>query len=355
MFPLLMLTTALAADASLRIDVDVPVRVHVDGSRWHAQLETPNRTQNPLAPGRHEVKVMSDRGGVLYTGLVEVPEGYEVRCTWIGGQFDCPTALEIHRPRHALTGLPGDAPTVLAAADYGVIGATVAHHDAVELIVRTPDGTWTDVLVDGLVVMELRNERERHTSIAPGVHTLEFRDVMSDRGWAKGQVDTGRLGRITIGVSAEKTVEFYDSRGWISGGGLGVPSIGVPQGVHTEGVSTSSFHWQESSPRVVTLDPWSEEVPAAIVPDSVVLRIRSTDGEWADILVDGELVLEIRNDAEEQVIITPGHHTVEVREFLEEEPYTRGSLITGTAAVVTLGITEDEPTVCYDHNGWISQ
>lgn len=94
--------------------------------------------------------------------------------------------------------------------------------------------------------------------------------------------------------------------------------------------------------------------PPPAVPDRVQLVVRSSDGEWADVVVDGRVVMEIRNEDEASAWISPGTHTVEIREFMEDAAYTSGRLETGYASHVTLGITEGQPVRCYDHDGWTS-
>ncbi|MBN2798178.1 MAG: hypothetical protein JXX28_03455 [Deltaproteobacteria bacterium] len=95
--------------------------------------------------------------------------------------------------------------------------------------------------------------------------------------------------------------------------------------------------------------------PPPPLPDRVQLVIRSTDGEWADVVVDGKVVLELRNEDEGMAWVSPGVHTVEIREFMEDEPYARGRLDTGYAPQITLGITEGAPVQCYNHDGWSSR
>ncbi|MCO4746171.1 MAG: hypothetical protein KC912_15345 [Proteobacteria bacterium] len=348
MFLLLALSTASAADASLRVDSDHGVYIEVDGVRWAREAEEPNTTVGDTEPGRREVRVISPHGRVLYTGLVDVPSGYEVRCTWTNRAFDCPQALAIHQPE--VTPTAGSRP-------FGIVlieRTPTPVPEFVDLVVRATGGTWTDVVVDGLVVMELRNSPEGRVRITPGRHTLEFRDFMSDRGWATGQIDTRLAEVLTVGVSEDKKVTFYDSRGWLTGGGQGVPSVGRPNEMSTTAVVIEEMDLASASLRVESFS-WTPAAPAAVVPDEVTLRVRSRDGEWADVLVDGKVVLEIRNSDEESVQISPGRHTIEVREFMEEEPYTSGTLETGVSGLVTLGIEEGKPTVAYDHDGWQSR
>ena len=82
------------------------------------------------------------------------------------------------------------------------------------------------------------------------------------------------------------------------------------------------------------------------------LVLRSVDGEWADVLVDGLVVAELRNQREALVTLSPGRHTVEVREFLERTSYTWAQVDTGYASVMTLGISEDRPITFYDEGAY---
>jgi len=125
----------------------------------------------------------------------------------------------------------------------------------------------------------------------------------------------------------------------------GMPTFGV---VVTETTTVGT-----TEPTFEDLEPVAE--PAVVVPDQVELIVRSTDREWADVLVDGKVVMEFRGAPEHQVTITPGLHTIEVREFMEDDDYASGRLDTGYASRVTLGITENRPITCYDHDGWYPQ
>lgn len=91
--------------------------------------------------------------------------------------------------------------------------------------------------------------------------------------------------------------------------------------------------------------------PVRTAPSKVTLILRSTDGEWADFVVNGKIIAEFRNEDEIKVRIKPGNHTIEVREFMKDKSYTRAKIDTGYADEVVVGITEGQPIECYNHDG----
>jgi hypothetical protein len=100
--------------------------------------------------------------------------------------------------------------------------------------------------------------------------------------------------------------------------------------------------------------PQATRPPPPPLPASVRLVLRSLDGEWADVVVDGKVVAEFRNQDEVIVTIKPGKHQIEVREFMDDTPYTTGRLDTGYASEITFGLREGERMTCYDHDGYTS-
>lgn len=149
-----------------------------------------------------------------------------------------------------------------------------------------------------------------------------------------------------------------------NGAVMGAPGVGVvmgPGGMTVNlGGGEGSFYVQSgvgpsgASLGTVVFTEGSAPPPPAL-PARVQLVVRATDGEWADVLVDGRVVMEIRNEDSGMAWISPGVHTVEVREFMAERPYSTGRLDTGYSEQITLGITEGEPVRAYNHDGWRAQ
>jgi hypothetical protein len=124
--------------------------------------------------------------------------------------------------------------------------------------------------------------------------------------------------------------------------------FGIPVGTVQVGTTSSTTTYTTTT----TTGPVA---PAIVAPSQVKMIVRSTDGEWADVLVDGKVVAEIRNTPEITVWVTPGMHSIEVKEFMADRAYSRARIDTGAAGVFTIGLTENAPMVCYDHPGFSAQ
>jgi hypothetical protein len=128
-------------------------------------------------------------------------------------------------------------------------------------------------------------------------------------------------------------------------------SVGVNIGGLGHGVAMGGT-FTETTTVTTTNEPVHEvHEPVRVAPSHVTLVLRSTDGEWADFVVNGKVVAEFRNEEEIKVKVKPGHHTIEVREFMKDSGYTRAKIDTGYADEVVVGITEGQPIECYNHNG----
>ena len=107
-----------------------------------------------------------------------------------------------------------------------------------------------------------------------------------------------------------------------------------------------------TEPVMMTHEPLpSIQEPVRAVPSHVTLVFRSTDGEWADVVINGKVMAEFRNEDEISVRVKSGKHTVEIREFMKDDSYTRAKIDTGVADEVVVGITEGQPLECYNHEG----
>ncbi len=273
MIPLLLLSAALAAPGSgrLRITVDKPVGLTVDGRILDYAEDGPYAVADGLQPGQHEISVRTMTNAELWSGLVEVPSGYEVRCRWKAKQFDCyeAVAIEAFVPTSTFTIEDAGQPPVTA-----------------------------DLYGGGLYVSETTTSSTATTGMTMGARMPTF------------------------GV---------------------VVQTGIPTTTTTTTVVTAR------GPAPAPLPPPS---PARQLPARVDLVIRSLDGEWVDVRVDGKVMLELRNRSEGTIPVSPGKHTIEFLEFMDERPYASGRLDTAYASLVTFGITEDQKPVVYDHDGW---
>lgn len=282
----------------LIVNVDKPVAVMVDGQLLEAEEGAMRVVGNNLF-GRHEVAIATAFGKPLWSGMVDIPDGYEVRCRWRNKAFDCYAA----------------EPMAVVAVPAGG-----------EPLGSQPVGATTSVTAPGMGVQITESAGGDSVSMSVG--------GMGGMGMS---VSAGASGSTTTTTTTTTTT--------------GMPFFGV---VVEESTTTTTVDPGFQDPGFVD-GGFVEAAPACNVPAQVSLVLRSTDGEWADVLVDGKVVAEFRNQDEKTVTITPGLHTIEVREFMEDSPYARGRLDTGCGARVTLGIAEGQPVTAYDTDGWMPQ
>lgn len=330
-----------------------------------------------VAAGQHEVWVTIDDNGVftLCNGLVNVPAGRDVivEMSISGQNFVC---------SNVMPGYPN------GPSNFRGTFVNMTH---------TVD-TW--VSVDGGQRLALP-ETSLALNLSPGPHHFVFyHDVMDDTVWDQHTLtlDAGQSARVTcteagcLGFDAPpvQIVEIAAAPQLVlvggtpfsqvttttttttGGGGIGMAvsadgmSAGISVGgggmtVGGGGVSVNiggmgGTVQETTTTTVVNSQPVAVATVAPVVaqplPDRVRLTFRSLDGEWVDIRVDGKVVAEMRNDDEVSVYVTPGVHTVEFLEFMEDQPYASGRLDTDYAEQVTFGLTENSPAVVYDHDGW---
>jgi len=255
MITALLLSFALPADAgtgALTIRSENPVVIAVDGMLVPFSEDALIATAYGLG-GQHQVSLHNNWGREIQSHVIEVPNDYEVRCTWARRTLDCYEAVPLDPPPGmgviVAPGSPGAGAVTVGVGTYGTdvtvtessttttttttvgmggmpaLGVTVSETtmttgepafaepepvlfepppplpDRVELTVRSTDGQWADVVVDGKVVMEFRNEDEKKVWITPGIHTVEIREFMQDQGYATGRLDTGYAARVTLGIT----------------------------------------------------------------------------------------------------------------------------------------------------------
>ena len=74
----------------------------------------------------------------------------------------------------------------------------------------------------------------------------------------------------------------------------------------------------------------------------------STDGEWSNIYVDGELVLEFRNQGKQSIRLTPGIHHVEIKDFMDREVWASGTLSVGAVDPLKIGFAKKAAPQSYN-------
>ncbi len=93
--------------------------------------------------------------------------------------------------------------------------------------------------------------------------------------------------------------------------------------------------------------PAPAPTPVSTAPVVVELMPRNT--EWSNVWIDGEKVAEFRvGDGKKNVVLSPGPHRVEVRDFMEDETWVIGTLYVTGPGPMKFAFAEDGAEV-YNH------
>jgi len=244
----------------LLVTVDKPVVVIVDGQPLDYVDGTMRVELSNVTPGRHKVEIRSMLGKLLGEGELVFPEAGRdaiVRAEWKNGAFAVydtayvnappPAVIVIEQPPRASTttsvyvggGLLGpqatvttssssNSTTVTTSTGYGLGGAVVVveehEHGAGRgpavavpatrnLTLRSKDGEWGSVYLDGKKVWEIRaGAQEKTITVGTGEHTLEVRDFMENATWCKGLLVVDGRTDLVVGIAEEQEVEVYNDR-----------------------------------------------------------------------------------------------------------------------------------------------
>lgn len=287
-------SAAHAGNSRIKVTIDKPVAMIVDGQRFEPN-ESMTYVADGLGHGTHEVSFRNIIGRELANVLLEVPEDSEVRCRYRRRVLDCFETV-------ALGATPLIEPTVVVAdPEPAVVYVPESEPQVVETTTTTTVTTTTDGLPPGFGgSIAMTGPDGEH--LAVGIDLGGFADAS--------------VTETTTTVTTHERVE--------------APPVHVPPPVRAAPVAAP---------------------PRRPAPTNVALVLRSTDGEWADVVVDGKVVAEFRNDDEIQVTISSGTHTLEVREYMEDSAYTRARIHTRGKDAIIIGLAEGRPIECYNHNG----
>jgi hypothetical protein len=201
MIPLLLsLASAHAQMGQLTLDTRVPAQMQLDRGAWMS-VPAYGGWSAHVSPGMHVVHLADAWGATLFHGRVVVQPGTAHTCTLTPRKLSCRASGPV-----AYAGAPPLAPARPLPPTYAAPPPT-----AVQLVVRSIDGEWADVLVDGLVVAEMRNQREAIVTLRPGRHTVEVREFLGRTPYTWAQVDTGYATVMTLGLAEDRPITFYDA------------------------------------------------------------------------------------------------------------------------------------------------
>ena len=233
--------------------------------------------------------------------------------------------------------------------------------DPVKLVVRCLDLHHCDILVDGRRLVELRGEREKACLVPRGEVMVELAEPGALTGYVGARIDTGKATEMQIGVSSGEPLAFYNHKGrWtvLEQSKLSAVVVGDEDSLDEESVSDlpsrssrptkkekKARKQQPATPLTEGLPQFPDfpELDAAPATQQVELCVVSEDGEWADVLVEGEVVAELKADKSVTVRIPEGRVLVEARAFMEMRPYARAIVDMRLCGRVTLRLREGKP------------
>ncbi len=187
---------------------------------------------------------------------------------------------------------------------------------SVRLRIRVLERHEFNVWVEGRLALEIRGDIEKRTFIPQGEVTIEIRPVEADVAYHVARIDTGTADEIQIGVRVDGALTFYNHDGsWAV----------LREQVHNPRIAGAPARSQPTSPR-----------------RSIDLFIRSLDGEWADVLVNDEVIAEIRVKKEITVQIPAGMHQFSVRAYMST-PYAFMEIDTRDARRIEMLLNEGFP------------
>ena len=220
---------------------------------------------------------------------------------------------------------------------------------SVMLRLRNLDEDRLEVVANGRPVAELNQEKELEVLAPAGPLILEVMQISGD-GYCRARLDTGDAKRITVCIANSQLTSC------MADGGLWPMDIEARKSAR----SRAQVGGPDSAPAGDRpVPPWEKtgwdvstgwDLSQGV--ERVSLRIRSKDGEWADLYVNGSLLARIRGHEELEAFVPQGNHLLEVREYLADAPYCRAELITGDTPEILLDIQQDTPIRSFNHQGF---
>lgn len=222
-----------------------------------------------------------------------------------------------------------------------LLALTLASPDAhaARVSFLSQDGTWMDVRVDGRTVAELDTfDREARVELEPGIHFVELTDFMGNELYDSGWLVVGTM-PLDIGA-AEEGLEVYSDPRALTASAAEATRLRD---------SRDRGHRYQTGPR---REPDRNHQRPGEPASPVRVELTPIDGTWANVRIDGRLVAELRGfDKTVSLTLPPGIHTIEVRDFMDDDVWSRGQLIVGGTPTLRIGIDEDAAPMVYNDPG----
>jgi len=89
-----------------------------------------------------------------------------------------------------------------------------------------------------------------------------------------------------------------------------------------------------------------------VLPSSRDVTFRVTDDSWSNVYLDGRKVYEPRAMADEKTIsVSVGEHTIEVKDFMDNDVWCRGTLIVDGHTDLIIGLAEEKSIEVFNDRG----
>jgi hypothetical protein len=218
-------------------------------------------------------------------------------------------------------------------ATHGTLSALAAPPDGALLTLRAP-GTAT-ILLDSVPQTLPTADHPYAWPVVPGDHEIKVRLGPKVILWS-GYLHVRAGDRLDCDLTLER-------HGWQMAcvDGPLDPAHPPPPAAPEQ---RSRVFQEGTGPFARWIDPTPTEAPPAPVAE-VVLVLRSLDGTWADLVVDGKLI-ELRNQHEITLPLPAGPHVIKARAFLQVEPWSILHWTTGSEPRVVVDVAAGKPLVC---------
>jgi len=376
------------ADAQVSFHSDMPVRFYVDGARISSTANL-KPVELSLAPGEHQIRVETMLGRTLHDEVIDVSDGEAVDTRWRFRDFEMRSTGGVAEAPRVADAAPEREPEVFEEPEVLAIPADAAPIDgeaAFEAAVPTEEEAAAVAAVAAVPAPEVDAEPEAEA--APEADTAPIAavdpapadpapELAPAAGDGVASVDSGADGLILIGPAiaeealgeapaapvAEATLDdaFVTGGIQLADGELHITiTQGLDEGTRTLDIAVTRdgvhvFDSEGASYGSVALGAGAAPgAPEAGVEAEVVFVSR--DGQWANLYIDGELAAYITNDGEASLSLTPGIHTVEIRDSRGRQTWHRGALTVTSGFDLEVGFARDlSPQVMGDREAWASQ
>lgn len=238
-------------------------------------------------------------------------------------------------------------------------------------------------LSDGVYAVEVATPEGARIGQAQVAVTAELPGALVLRGGAldrmvsaRATAGEGRLLFVTpLSGKGQLQVEL-DGRAWTASAAQAVPAgarmlrlrvdgatrfegtIDVLPGMSTVCLLSAALRCELQSGGVTSAEPAKPPAPEPPKPpvstEPVTVTFVLKDSfDLSNVYVDGKRVAEFRtNDKEKSVTLSPGVHTIEIREFTEFETWAKGTLLVTPGDPIRVGFDEESVEVYNRQGAW---